>query len=95
MLFILTQYSDSQASHFGTDIPNAGKHTEAVVDWSGQITYFNKTGVLNPKNPSGYLDSMPASFQSAFIDAKGRIVGYAKINVLVGTSGKTTVKVLE
>jgi len=77
------------------DIPT-GKHTEAVVDWSGQIIYFNKKGVLNPINPAdGSVQSMPADFQAAFIDAQGQIVGYGHIDVLVDASGKTTVKVVE
>jgi hypothetical protein len=85
----------SQKSHFGVDIPNAGKHTEAVVDWSGQIIYFNKTGVLNPISPSGLVEPMPTSFQSAFMNAEGQIVGYAKIDVLVDDGRKTILKVVE
>jgi RHS repeat-associated protein len=35
--------------HFGKDIPNSGARVEAVIDWSGEITHFNNTGVLpNP-----------------------------------------------
>jgi len=86
----------SNKSHFGVDLPKAGKHTEAVVDWSGQIIYFNKKGVLNPINPAdGSVQSMSADFQAAFIDAQGQIVGYGHIDVLVDASGKTTVKVVE
>lgn len=86
----------SNKSLFGVDLLNAGKHTEAVVDWSGQIIYFNKKGVLNPTNPAdGSVQSMPADFQAAFIDAQGQIVGYGHIDVLVEASGKTTVKVIE
>jgi hypothetical protein len=85
----------SNKSHFGLDIPNAGKHTEAVVDWSGQIIYFNKTVVLNPTTPNGLVQPMPANFQAVFLDAQGRIVGYGKIEVLSDASGKTRVKVVE
>ena len=84
----------SQKSHFDLDIPKAAKHLEAVVDWSGQIVYFNKGGVLNPPNSLGTgLQSMPATFKAGFIDAQGHITGYAKIDVVVGP--RTAVKVVE
>ena len=41
------------------------------------------------------MQSIPADFQAAFIDAQGQIVGYGHIDVLVEASGKTTVKVVE
>ena len=41
------------------------------------------------------MQSIPADFQVAFIDAQGQIVGYGHIDVLVDASGKTTVKVVE
>ncbi len=85
----------SNIKHFGIDISNAGEHTEAVVDWSGQIIYFNKKGVINPSTPDGFLQSMPDSFKSAFIDANGHIVGYANIKAELDVSGKITIKVVE
>src|SRR5678815_5698176 len=39
---------ETRAEHFGIDLDAAGKHTEAVIDWSGRITYFNKSGIKNP-----------------------------------------------
>ncbi|MBS1910851.1 MAG: hypothetical protein JST22_02580 [Bacteroidetes bacterium] len=53
----------SEESHFAIDIRNATHQTEAVVDWGGNITHFNKSGVVtNPANSP--------------INAKGYIVGH-------------------
>jgi hypothetical protein len=51
--------------------------------------------VLNPISPSGLVEPMPTSFQSAFMNAEGQIVGYAKIDVLVDDGRKTILKVVE
>ena len=85
----------SDKSHFGTDLAKAGKNTEAVVDWSGQIIYFNKNGLLNDLTDYGGVKPMRDDFQAAFLDAQGQIVGYGKIDVLADASGKTRVKVVE
>lgn len=86
----------SKKGHFTLDIDKAGKNIEAVVDWSGQITYFNKTGILNPTSLAGDVKSMPAGFEAAFINSSGDIVGYAHIEVLVEGNAETTkVKVIE
>jgi hypothetical protein len=47
-------------SHLEFDIQNASERVEAVVDWGGNVTYFNKTGVLQnpmttPINDLGYI----------------------------------------
>jgi hypothetical protein len=79
--------------HFGTDLKNAGDHVEAVIDWSGQITYFTKQdpvrgtgGVLNPTRPDGTVAPMH-DYQAAFMDAVGNIVGFARIDVIDGPQG--------
>ena len=38
----------SQRSHFDWDVSKASSHIEAVVDWGGNITYFNNRGVIYP-----------------------------------------------
>jgi hypothetical protein len=79
--------------HFDLDIPNAGKHTEAVIDWSGQVTYFNKTGIKNAVRADGFVEPL-LGYQAAFLDSLGAIIGFAKIDILKqGT--KTIVKVIE
>ncbi|MEO1373921.1 MAG: DUF4157 domain-containing protein [Cyanobacteria bacterium J06635_10] len=88
----------SNKSHFGIDLNKAGKHTEAVVDWSGQITFFNKKGILNPIARDGTVKPMGADFQAAFLNAQGDIAGYAHIEVLVDNIKditKTVAKVIE
>jgi hypothetical protein len=47
----------SEPGHFRLDVSVAGKHVEAVIDWSGQITYYNKTGLKNPVR-NGLVDPM-------------------------------------
>jgi FlaG/FlaF family flagellin (archaellin) len=86
----------SNESHFKLDLQKAGRHTEAVVDFSGQIVYFNKTGVLNPESAlgGGWLDPMPRTFQAAFMDAQGRIVGYSRIDVTM-EGGTSVIRVTE
>ena len=49
--------------HFEIDVREAGDLIEAVVDWGGNITHFNRTGVL--ENPT-----------SSPINALGYIIGY-------------------
>jgi hypothetical protein len=51
---------ESIPSHFNYDISVAGDFVEAVIDWAGNITHFNKNGVLkewlsSPINPFGYI----------------------------------------
>jgi RHS repeat-associated protein len=46
--------------HFMTDIANSTDRVEAVVDWAGKVTHFNKSGVLeapleSPINDLGYI----------------------------------------
>lgn len=82
-------------SHFKTDLQNAGVHTEAVIDWNGQVTYFNKGGILNPVSPLDGRTVLPIEgYRAAFMGDDGKIVGYAKIDVIDGPSG-STVKVRE
>jgi hypothetical protein len=47
-------------SHFLLDIRNATDTVEAAVDWGGNVTHFNNTGVLanpssSPINEFGYV----------------------------------------
>lgn len=83
----------SKQSHFDLDLPNAGKHVEAVVDWSGQITYFSKTGIKNPVRPDGTIEPL-LGYQAAFLNESGGIGGFAKIDIIDGPDG-ATVKVQE
>lgn len=68
----------SETGHFsGVDIPSAGARVEAVVDWSGMITYFNREGVLNPRSGTGVVE--PMDYNAGFMNAQGMIVGYGTI----------------
>jgi hypothetical protein len=69
----------TETGHFsGTDLPNASSRVEAVVDWNGRITYFNRDGVLNPTRP-GTSVVEPMEYNAGFINAEGKIVGYGTI----------------
>ena len=83
----------SKADQFGVDLAKAGKHVEAVVDWSGQVTYFSKSGLKNTVRPDGIIDPL-LDYQAAFMDDAGSIVGYARIDVMDGPDG-AVVKVRE
>jgi hypothetical protein len=83
----------TDASHFHRDIQNAGKHIEAVIDWNGQITYFNKTGIKNPIIGDGFVAPLP-DYQAAFMDANGDIIGFARVDIIDGPDG-TRIKVQE
>jgi hypothetical protein len=78
-------------SDFRIDIANAGKHVEAVVDWSGLVTYFDKTGIKNPISPAGYVEPL-ANYRAAFMNDQGKIVGFARIDI-IDTPGGTKIKV--
>lgn len=85
----------SRAEHFKIDLQNALPHTEAVVDWSGNIVYFNNRGVLNTPSSSGALQPMPQTYKAAFLDSKGNIVGYARITCFDNGTGGTRIVVSE
>ena len=69
----------SEPGHFsGTDIPNAGVRVEAVVDWNGLITYFNRDGVLNPRSETTGV-VLPMDYNAGFMNPEGMIVGYGTI----------------
>ena len=40
-------------NHFAKDLGEAGKNLEAAVDWNGQVTYYSKAGIMNPRGPDG------------------------------------------
>jgi hypothetical protein len=50
----------SEPGHFALDIRTATSRVEAVVDWGGNVTHFNNTGILaqppvSPINAAGYV----------------------------------------
>lgn len=83
----------TKAEHFQVDLAAAGKHVEAVVDWSGQVTYFSKAGIKNPVRPNGIVE-VAHGYQAAFMNGNGAIVGFAKIDIFETPTG-TTIKVRE
>ena len=84
----------SVKGHFDLDIPNAGTHTEAVVDWSGQITYFNHGGIKNPTGPSGRIAPL-LGYQAAFLGKDGAIIGFSRVDIVGQATGKFTIRVTE
>ena len=57
----------SSPGHFGKDLQKAGKHVEAVVDWSGQVTYYSKSGIMNPRGADGILEPLIGTKQVSSI----------------------------
>ena len=52
--------TNSIDSHFLLDIRNASTNVEAVIDWGGNVTHFNSSGILtnpvkSPINEFGYV----------------------------------------
>jgi hypothetical protein len=69
-------------------------HTEAVVDWSGQVTYFNRRGIKNPTGPSGHLEPL-LDYQAAFIDKRGAIIGLSRVDIIGYENGTAIIRVIE
>jgi hypothetical protein len=84
----------SMKDDFGIDLAKAGKQVEAVVDWSGQVTYYSKAGIRNPISPQGYVEPL-VGYKAAFIDQRGMIVGFARVDISVAAGGETVIKVTE
>lgn len=76
----------SETKHFRKDLANADMHTEAVIDWMGNITYYNKAGIRNSKRQDGTIEPL-LDFKAAFMDSNGIIVGYARIDIIDQTDG--------
>lgn len=74
--------------HFKKDLEKAGRHVEAVVDWSGTVVYFSKSGIKNPRNPGGWLEPL-VDYEAAFMDGSENIIGFAKVDVVDGVGGAT------
>lgn len=79
----------TRQSHFELDLEVAGKHVEAVIDWSGRITYFNKTGLKNPVQ-NGLVEPLQG-YQAAFMDQSGNAVGFAKVDIIDSPGGARVV----
>lgn len=73
-------------SHFDLDVQNAGRHVEAVIDWSGHVTYFSRNGIKNPIGINGIVEPL-VDYKAAFIGGDGAIVGYADIDILDQATG--------
>jgi hypothetical protein len=63
-----------------------------VIDWSGRITFYNKTGLKNPVR-NGLVEPL-AGYQAAFMDEHGHVIGFARVDIIDGPSG-AQVKVQE
>jgi hypothetical protein len=83
----------SSPGHFGVDLARADKHVEAVIDWSGLVTYYNKAGIKNPRNAGGWLEPL-RGYESAFLDKNNNIIGFARIDLIDGPTG-THIRVQE
>jgi len=75
----------SESGHFTLDLSVAGKQVEAVIDWGGQITFYNKTGLKNPVR-NGIVEPLHG-YQAAFMDQQGHVIGFAKVDIIDGPAG--------
>lgn len=75
-------------SHFDLDVQNASRHVEAVIDWSGNVTYFSRSGIKNPTGINGIVEPL-ADYKAAFVGENGAIVGYADIDIVDQATGVT------
>jgi hypothetical protein len=82
----------SSPRHFTKDLEMAGKNVEAVVDWNGQVTFYSKSGIMNPRGPDGILQPMRA-YEAGFVDRDEKIIGFAKIDIIESAAG-TVIKVV-
>lgn len=73
-------------SHFDLDLQNAGRHVEAVIDWSGHITYFSRSGIKNSTGLHGVVEPL-INYRAAFLSDSGDIVGYADIDIVDQATG--------
>jgi hypothetical protein len=78
----------SVPGHFTKDLEKAGKHIEAAVDWNGNVVYFSKAGIMNPRNAGGWLEPL-VDYEAAFMDSSQNIIGFSKIDIVDGVSGAT------
>lgn len=83
----------SRRADFRIDLTNAGKRVEAVVDWSGQITYFSKNNIKNAVRRDGIVEPL-LGYKAAFLNDRGDIVGFGEVDIL-DSATTTTVKVHE
>lgn len=74
------------SDHFTRDLQMASNRVEAVIDWSGNITYYNKAGLKNPVRPNGIVDPL-LGFEAAFLGPHGAVVGFATIDIIDQAAG--------
>jgi hypothetical protein len=69
----------SRKAEFAVDLKKAGKEIEAVVDWNGNITFYDKAGIRNPVRADGVVE--PArNLHVAFLDERGNVRALATVN---------------
>lgn len=76
----------SLKKHFDWDLPRAGRHVETVIDWSGQVTYFNRSGIMNPIRPNGWIEPL-LDYRAAFLSETGSIIGFADVDIIDSAAG--------
>ena len=76
----------SNPGDLSIDLRKAGKHVEAVIDWSGLVIYYSKSGIKNARHPGGWLEPLKG-FEAAFMDKNKNIVGFARVDVIDGPNG--------
>jgi hypothetical protein len=84
----------SKKGHFTLDLATAGKHVEAVIDWSGNVTYYSKSGIKNPISAGGTVEPL-LDYHASFLDGAGNVIGFARVDLLEVPGGKVNVKVRE
>jgi len=58
----------------------------AVIDWSGNITYYSKAGLKNTVRPNGIVEPL-LDYEAAFLNARGAVVGFATVDIIDQAAG--------
>lgn len=64
----------------------ASNCVEAAIDWSGDITYYNKAGLKSPVRPNGIVEPL-LGFEAAFLNHRGAVVGFATVDIIDEIAG--------
>lgn len=75
----------SRSRDFKIDLRNAGAEVEAVIDWSGNVTYYSKKGFRNSIRKDDVVEPL-LGYRAAFLDGHGRVVATNTVNIRDGAT---------